>query len=145
MAIQLSNTFTQLLLEHTGTSVADQIGGGSIVAYSGTPPDGPNEALGQHATNTVLFTFTISASTSSSFAGGSISGGVMNLTLAAQTVAATATGTATFFRILGSGGGALIQGSIGTSGADWNLTNTSITTSENVTISGTPSIAFPVA
>jgi hypothetical protein len=142
MTIQLSTTFADALLAHDATAgqsaVADQIGGGTLVAYSGTAPAGPNEAL---SGNTALATFTFSAAS----AQGTPSAGVMNLAFAATTVTASATGTATFFRILSSGGTALVQGTIGTSGADWNMSSTSITSGDNVSITGTPTISWAVA
>lgn len=142
MAIQLSTTFANALLAHDAvagqSAVADQLGGGTLVAYSGTPPAGPNEAL---SGNTVLATFTFSAGS----AQGSPSAGSMTLAFSATTVTAAATGTATFFRVISSAPAALVQGTIGTSGADWNLNSTSITSGDNVAITGTPSIAWAVA
>lgn len=137
MAILLSTTFTNGLLG-TGTSgVAVQIGGGTLVAYSGTPPTGPNEGL---SGNTALATFTFSASGSQ----GTPSSGSMTLVFANLTVAASASGTATFFRVISSGPAALIQGTVGTSGADWNLSSNVITSGDNVTITGTPAISWTV-
>lgn len=137
MTILMGSTFANALLQHTGTSVADQLGAGTLVGYSGTAPAGPNEAL---SGNTVLFTFTFG----SAAAQGTPSGGTMTLALSASTVSAAATGTATFFRIISSGSTALVQGTISTAGADWNLSSTSITSGDNVTITGTPSISWPV-
>jgi hypothetical protein len=142
MAITLSNTFVNALLAHSATAgqsaLADQIGGGTVVIYSGTAPAGPNTAL---SGNTVLATFTLSASTSQ----GAASGGSMNLAFSATTVTASASGTATFFRMLNSTPAALIQGTVGTSGADFNLTNTTIASGDSVSFTGTPSISWPVA
>lgn len=136
MAITLSNTFADNLLGTGTEGVAVQIGGGSLIIYSGTPPAGPNESL---VGNTVLATFTFSASGSQ----GSPSGGVMDLEFSATTVTAAATGTATFFRILDDvGPNALIQGSVGTSAADWVLSSTSISMGDSITITGTPTIAW---
>lgn len=135
MAILLSSTFTNALLQHSGTSVADQFGGGTLVVYSGTPPTGPNESL---SGNTVLATFSFQAAAS----WGAPSTGVENLAFVAQTVTASASGTATFFRILNSGGSALLQGTVGASGADFNLSSVSITSGDNVAITGTPTIAW---
>jgi hypothetical protein len=137
VAITLSTTFANDLLEHSGVAVADQVGGGSLVIYSGTPPAGPNEAL---SGNTALATFTFGAAT----AQGAPSAGVMNLNFNATTVTAAATGTATFFRILNSSSVALIQGVVATSGGDWNLSSVNITSGDNVSITGTPSIAWTV-
>ncbi len=137
MAILLSTTFTNGLLG-TGTSgVAVQIGGGTLVAYSGTPPTGPNESL---SGNTALATFTFSASGSQ----GTPASGSMTLVFASTTVSASASGTATFFRVISSGAAALIQGTVGTSGADWNLSSNVITSGDNVTITGTPTISWTV-
>jgi hypothetical protein len=141
MAILLSTTFANALLAHDATAaqsaVADQLGGGSLVVYSGTPPTGPNEAL---SGNTVLATFTFAAATAWS----APSAGVQNLDIPTATVTAAASGTATFFRILSSGAVALIQGTVGTSGQDFNLSSTTITSGDNVSITGTPSIAWTV-
>jgi hypothetical protein len=138
VAILLSNTFTNNLLGTGTQGVATQIGGGTLIIYSGSAPAGPNEAL---SGNTVLATFTFSAAGSQ----GSPSAGVMNLSFSATTVTASASGTATFFRIANSGAAALIQGTVGTSGADFNLSSTTITSGDNVTITGTPTISWPVA
>lgn len=139
MAIQLSTTFANALLQHGGTTVADQLGGGTLVAYAGTPPAGPNEAL---SGNTVLATFTFAAGASWS----APSGGVLPLAIPVLTVNATATGTATFFRMISSGAAALVQGTIAqASGGDWNLNTVTFTTGDLIAVTGSPSIAFPVA
>jgi len=138
MAISLSTTFANNLLGTGTQGVATQIGGGTLVVYSGTPPAGPNEAL---SGNTALATWTFSAAGSQ----GAPSGGVMNLVFAATTVTASATGTATFFRLISSGSAVLVQGTVGTSGADFNLSSTSITSGGTVSITGTPTIAWTVA
>jgi hypothetical protein len=135
MAILLSSTFANALLQHSGSSIADQFGGGTLVVYSGTPPTGPNESL---SGNTALATFTFAAST----AWASPSSGVENLDFVSQTVTAAATGTATFFRILNSSSAALIQGTVAASGGDFNLSSVSVTSGDNVAITGTPTIAW---
>lgn len=137
MAILLSSVFADNLLKHSGTAVADAIGGGTLVIYSGTAPAGPNEAL---SGNTALATFTFSAAASQ----GSPSAGSMTLAFSATTVSASATGTATFFRVIDSSSNVLIQGTVGTSGSDWNLSSTAITSGDNVQITGTPTISWVV-
>jgi hypothetical protein len=136
MAITLSSAFSTAMLQHTGTTMADQIGAGTLVVYSGTPPTGANEGL---SGNTVLATFTLSAAASQS-----TTAGVTSLALSAATVTASASGTATFFRILSSGSTSLIQGLIGVSGSDWNLSSTTVTSGDNVSITGTGTITLPV-
>lgn len=151
MAITLSATFVENLLNHDATAgqsaLADQIGGGTLIIYSGTAPTGANESL---SGNTVLVTFTLLAASSQTSAG---AGGSLGLqfstsggsgTATNPTMAATATGTATFFRIASSGATSLIQGTVATTGGDWNLTNTSINSGDNITITGTPTISLPV-
>lgn len=138
MTITLSSTFaTNLLGTSTTAGVSEQFAGGTLVVYSGTPPTGANEAL---SGNTVLATFTFAAIGGWSAA----SGGVQNLDFSATTVTASASGTATFFRIISSAPAALVQGSVGTAGADFNLSSVVITSGDNVTITGTPTVSFPV-
>ena len=142
MAITLSAVFANLLASHNASGsvapIADQIGGGSLIIYSGTPPTGANEAL---SGNTVLATFTFNTAATL----GSSTAGVLTLSFSSTTtVTASASGTATFFRILNTTPAALIQGAVATSASDWNLTNTSINSGDQVTITGTPTITVPV-
>lgn len=141
MAITLSNAFVAALLAHDATAgqsaVADQIGGGTLVVYTSPTPAGPNEA----DTGSTLATFTFSAAT----AQGTPSAGSMTIAFANQTVTAGASGTADHFRIISSvanGSNPLIQGTIGTSGADWNLSSVTITNGDQVSITGTPTISW---
>jgi hypothetical protein len=141
MAITLSTTFTDNLLNHSGVSVADAIGSGTLVVYGGTspgptPPAGPNEA----ATGTAIATFTFGLNT----AQGAAATGSMQLNFSSQTVTAAAAGVVTYFRILNSGGTALMQGTVNTSGADFNLSSTTIASGDNVSITGTPTISWTV-
>jgi hypothetical protein len=136
VAILLSNTFANALLQHSGTAVIDQLGGGSLVMYAGTPPAGPNEAL---SGNTVLGTWTFLTAASWSAPGG----GSVPLAFTATTITAVATGIGTFFRFLSSGAAALVQGTVAQgSGGDWNLNNTQVTLGDNLTVTGSPTIAW---
>lgn len=136
MSITLSNSFANNLLGTGTEGVATQIGGGTLVLYAsgGSPPAGPNESV----VGTVLATFTFSAAG----AQGSPSSGSMALAFAASTVTATGTGTADYFRVISSGSAALIQGSVAATGADWNLSNTVITSGDSVQITGSPSFSW---
>lgn len=137
LAITLSSTFTNALLSTASSGVATQIGGGTLVIYTGTGPAGPNEA----ATGTILATFTFSAAGSQ----GAPSGGSMTLSFVANTVTAGNTGTAGYFRIISSGAVALIQGAVGVAGSDWNLSSVLINSGDSVSITGTPTISWTVA
>jgi hypothetical protein len=111
-------------------------GAAKIIIKDGTPPANADAA----ATGTTLATFTCSNPAFTS------SGGVLTLDVTpALTVAASATGTATYFRImLNNGTTTVLQGSVGTSGQQLNLNTTSITSGVNVTITS-GSITMPTA
>lgn len=89
---------------------------GKLRIYSGTQP-----ATGGTAT-TLLAELTANAT----FAPAA-SGSVLTLNAIAQDASADATGTATWFRLLKSDGTTIVMdGTVGTSGADLNLNTTSI-------------------
>lgn len=140
MAITLSTQFTDTLLGTTTTAgVAEQIGGGTLtlMASGGSPPAGPNEPT---VGNTIAtFTFNNAASQ------GAPSGGSMTLSFAATTVVAGNSGTADYFRVNNSTPVALIQGSVGLTNSDWILSSVTITSGDNVTITGTATIAWTVS
>ena len=93
--------------------------------YSGTRP-----ATGGTAT-TLLAELTCN----STFAPGA-SSGVLTLNAITQDSSANATGTATWFRIVQSDGSThVLDGDVGTSGSDLNLTTTSIVSGQPVSIS----------
>ena len=107
---------------------------GTLVIYSGTQPANADTAL---AGNTVLSTSTLSNPAFSNATGGS-------LTLPAN-VSASATGTATWFRIYQSNGTtAVADGSVGTSSADLIVSTTSFVSGGLVTFIGTNQYTFAV-
>lgn len=105
-------------------SALNVLNSGTVQIYSGTQPLTPDTAL---SGNTLLVTLTLGATAFSAASAGtktanSITSGV-----------AVATGTASFFRAFQSGGTvAVIDGSVGTSGADMTIPSTAI--SSGVTI-----------
>lgn len=127
---------TAKLAQLTANAMADAIttymgNTGKIIIYSGTEPVTADTAL---SGNTVLATFT-----GGSPVFGAASSGTITLSGVPLTVAASATGTATFFRMYKTDGTTKVaQGTVGTSGQQLNLNTTSITSGVNVTItSGT--------
>ena len=105
-------------------------GSGSIIhIYSGSQPANANTAI---STQTLLVSLVVSGSF------GTDSNGTITLSSVANGTA-VATGTAQFFRITQSDNSTVVMdGSVGTSGCDMNLDNTSIATGQTVTItSGT--------
>lgn len=122
-------TFTDALKAAMLNTIETNIGANAkLRIYSGTPPSNAGSAL---SGNTVLVDIPLG---SDYFA--TTSNGVLSKTGTWQDTSADATGTATFFRILTSADAARIQGTVGTSGADLNLSSTSITSGGTVTITG---------
>lgn len=117
-----------------GAALATNIGSGALIRiYTGAKPATPETA----ASGTLLATVTISGSFTST-------GGVLTAADPAQ-VTPVAAGTAGYFRLLTSGGTtAVLDGTVGTSGADMNLSSTAITTTSPLDL-GVPTITVPVA
>ena len=90
--------------------------------------DGSRPATGGTAT-TLLAELTCGTP----FAAGA-SSGVLTLGSITQDASANASGTATWFRIVTSGGTFVLDGNVGTSGSDLNLTTTTITSGQPVSV-----------
>lgn len=99
---------------------------GFLRIYSGTPPATADTAL---SGNTLLAELPLSTT-----AFGAAASGVLTANSITDEASAPATGTATFFRLVTSAGVAIVQGSVGTSGADLNLNTVSITTADVVEV-----------
>lgn len=128
MAVRLSASLANDLANAIKTAV-DAGAAGKIKIYTGSQPATADTAV----SGTLLATFTLS---DPSF--GAASGGVITLAGVPLTVAAAATGTAGWFRLMTSADASVLDGSVGTSGNQINLNTTSITSGVNVTItSGT--------
>jgi len=100
--------------------------GGSINIYSGSQPANANAGAGGA---TLLATLTLPSPTF-----GSASGGVLTANaITAQN--AVATGLATWFRVLKSDASTVVyDGTVGTSGANMNMSNTSLVAGGSVAI-----------
>jgi len=107
--------------------------GGYIGIYSGTAPANADATN----TGTLLISFPLST-TSYAIA----SGGGADLAVALSATA-VASGTASYARIVNSTGAMVIQGSVGTSGTDFVVSSTSISSGTGYTLNNAPiSIAF---
>lgn len=105
-------------------AITTAVGGNALLRiYSGSRP-----ATGG-AETTVLAELTCNATFAPAAAGG-----VLTLNAITGDTSANATGTATWFRILTSGATPMIDGNVGTSGSDLNLTTTSIVATQPVNI-----------
>lgn len=120
MALGYSTAIRNAMLDTITTAVGSA---GLLRIYDGTRP-----ATGGTAT-TKLAELTGNAT----FAPGA-SGGVLTLNAITQDSSADATGTATWFRWVSSGATFCMDGSIGTSGSDLNLTTTSIVITQPVSV-----------
>lgn len=126
MAVRLSAALANALADQIDSTLGNA---GTIKIYTGSQPATADTAV----SGTLLATFTLG---SPGF--GAASSGTITLSGTPLTVAAAATGTAGYFRMATSGGASVMDGSVGTSGAQINLNTTSITSGVNVTItSGT--------
>lgn len=116
-----------------GAALATNIGASSTIEIrSGAKPATPETA----ASGTLLATVAITGSFTST-------GGVLTSADPAS-VTAAATGTAGYFRLKTSGGTAVLDGTVGTSGADMNLSTTSIIAGGSVDL-GVVTLTVPVA
>ena len=119
MTTGYSTTLRNSQLDAITTAVGNA---GKLAIYDGTRP-----ATGGTAT-TKLAEFTLGSPFS-----GAASAGALSPTLPSNTTGLAA-GTATWFRITTSGGTFVIDGSVGTSGADLNLNTTTISVGVTVAI-----------
>jgi hypothetical protein len=131
----LATSITTAAASAMADALNDYIGTGAKLIVYGNDASAPANANAATGSATPLVEFTLDTPL-----GFTESGGVLTLdTSPALTEAADATGTAAFFRLFQDDGTTVVlQGSVGTSGAELNLNTTSITTGVNVTItSGT--------
>lgn len=121
-SVVLKNAQQDAITSTVGTSAVINI-------YSGTQPANPDTAV---SSQLLLATLACSAT----FAPAS-SGGVLTVNAISNGTGTAAAGTgttATWYRLTTSGGTAHIDGSVGTSGSDMNLDNTSIATGQTISI-----------
>lgn len=129
MALTISAAAAQAM----GAALATDIGSAATIEIrSGSKPATPETA----ASGTLLATVAISGSFTSS-------GGALTAADPAS-VTVAATGTAGYFRVKTSGGTAKIDGTVGTSGADMNLSTVSLVAGGTVDL-GVPTFTVPVA
>lgn len=120
MALAYSTALRNARLDEIPTAIGAS---GLWRIYNGTRP-----ASGGAAT-TLLAELALSATSAPA-----ASGGVLTFNSITQDSSADNTGTASWFRIVTSGGTFVIDGNVGTSGSDLNLTTTSIVATQPVSI-----------
>lgn len=124
MTLGLVTASRNAQVDDINTRINAGAGAGLLRVYDGTRP-----ATGGSAT-TLLAELTFSDP-----AAPAASSGVLTFSAITQDASANATGTATWCRIVDSTGAFVADGSVGTSGADYNLNTVSITS--GVTVSCT--------
>ena len=122
MALQFDTTTRNNWLTTLSTNVGNS---GFLDIYTGTPP--ANCAAG--ATGTLLAALTTYVSGFGIVASGTLTANAISAATAG------ASGTAGYFRLTDSGAVVHIQGTVAVSGADLNITNTSIASGDAVSVS----------
>jgi hypothetical protein len=111
-------------------AVTTKLGASAVLnIYSGTQPTNPDTALGAQV---LLASLTCNATFAPAASGGVLT--LNSISNGTGTAGASTGTTATWFRLTTSGAVAHIDGSVGTSGADLNLNNTSIATGQTVSV-----------
>ena len=106
-------------------------GAGKVRIYSGSQPADPDTA----ATGTLLAEITLNDPAFGAAADAAPGGqATADLTGGLEDSSADATGTAGYFRVVDSDNTAIMDGEVGTSGADMNLNTTSIVSGASVSI-----------
>jgi len=123
MALSYSTTIRNGMLDFITTTVGTTA---KLRIYSGSRPANVAAAI----TGTLLAELTCNATFAPS-----ASGGVLTLNAITQDSSADATGTATHFRLWNSAAStAMMDGDVGTSGSDLNLSSTSIVATQPVSV-----------
>lgn len=124
MALAFATALRNNMLDQIKTSLDAGAGAALIRIYDGTRP-----ATGGTAT-TLLAELTCTDPSA-----GAAASGVLTFSTITQDSSADATGTATWFRMVDSTAAFVMDGNVGTSGSDLNLTTTAIVSTQPVSIS----------
>ena len=131
MALQYSTTHRNAAMD----DITSKLGAtGYVLIYTGSAPAN----CGSAATGTLLASLPMSNPVAPSS-----SSGVLTMSTITSATAGN-TGTAGYFRLCTSSAGTtcIVQGTVGTSGADLNLTSTSITSGQTVSVTSWTITAF---
>lgn len=120
MTLKLNATLRNTMLDAITTRAG---GSAKLKIFAGTQPATGGAETTKLAELTCNATFAPAAS-----------GGTLTLNSITADSSADATGTASWFRIESSGGSHVLDGTVGTSGADMNLSTTSIVAGAQVSI-----------
>lgn len=136
MTLRVSNAARSAAADAIRLLVDGGVGAGKLRIYDGSQPAGPDTAL---SGQTMLAEFTLADP-----AFGAASNGVATLASTPRTTTGAAAGTAAWFRVLDSNNVAVMDGAVGTSGAELNLNTLTISVGVNVEITS-GSITMPAS
>ena len=124
--------YSAVLKNAMEAAIPSTVGASALLnLYSGTQPTNPDTAI---TSQVLLATLTCSATFAPAASGGVLTANAISN--GTGTAGAGAGTSATWYRLTTSGGTAHIDGSVGTSGCDLNLTgSTSIATGQTVSVS----------
>lgn len=123
MSLAFVTALRNARLDAITTKIDGGAGAGLLRIYDGSRP-----ATGGTATNLLAeLTFTDPSSAAAA-------SGVLTASSITQDASANATGTATWFRVVDSTAAFVMDGNVGTSGSDLNLTATGITATQPVSV-----------
>lgn len=134
MALRVSNAARSALADALRALVDAGAGAGKVRIYTASQPTGPDTAI---TSQTLLAEVTLA---DPSF--GAASNGVVTLLGVPRTTTGLAAGTAAWFRMLDSNNVAIVDGAVGTSGAELNLNTLTISVGVSVEIT-TGTITMP--
>jgi len=131
----MAESITNVAAIAAADAVVDLVDGGAgaglLRIYDGSVPTDADTAL---SGNTLLAELTMSDPAFGNAADGG-PGGLATASAIGDETSAPATGTATFFRMVDSNALAVMQGAVGTAGAELNLNSVSISTGVTVSVS----------
>lgn len=125
----MSSYWWDASVEAALNAICTLLNGGSLKIYQGTQPSYNGSLSG----GTLLATLTLNATFAGSATASSGTGTAAANSITSGT--AGASGTAQYFVLEESGGSVVMDGTCGTSGADLNLSSTSITSGQTVSCS----------
>lgn len=130
MALKLSNAAARAMCDALVDLLDAGAGPALLRIYDGAAPAGPDVAVGAQ---TLLAELTFSDPAFGAAADAN-PGATATASAIAEDASANASGTASWFRVVDSNGVAIIDGTVGTSGADLNLVTTTLVATQPVEI-----------
>lgn len=136
MAIRIVSAVRSSMMNVIESALDAGVGAATLEVYTGSQPANADTA----ASGTLLVTLTLNDPA------GTQSGGVITIDVdPAISATAVATGTAGWARMKDSAGVTVLDGSVGTSSADFIIDSTSITSGQTVALVATSTLTLPAA